>query len=64
LEGKDLGSEAARPRGTTPAGKYDASRAAGGALQAAPRAYNADADVTADAGDKSSKKKARHAALA
>ncbi|GAB4813880.1 hypothetical protein N2152v2_000926 [Parachlorella kessleri] len=57
LEGKQLATESARPRGLPGAEKYDGSRqGATAALATAPKAYNPDADVTADAGKKKKKK--------
>ena len=52
LEGKMLASGSGVARGKAGAPKYDAQRqgAAGAALLSQPKAYNADADVTADAG--------------
>jgi hypothetical protein len=59
LEGRQLGSEAAKPRGVAQPQKYDAARQSGAsaALLTQPKTYNPDADVTADAEGKSGKKK-------
>lgn len=51
-----MAGEAAAPRGLPSAQKYDASRQ-NGAMVATPKAYNPDADVTADASGKKEKKK-------
>ena len=57
LEGK-MGGEAAMPRGLPSPQKYDAARqSTGGALLAAPQAYNADADVAMEVNGKKEKKK-------
>ncbi|BDA41914.1 Nucleolar protein 58 [Coccomyxa sp. Obi] len=60
LEGKLLASDSAKPRaGKGDIPKYDAARQgnAGPALITAAKAYNPDADVTADAGKEEKKKK-------
>ncbi|PRW56410.1 putative nucleolar 5-2 [Chlorella sorokiniana] len=60
LEGKQVGGEAAKPRGLPGAEKYDAGRAtgaAGGALLGQGKAYNADADVAMADGEKKKEKK-------
>lgn len=63
LEGKQLSSEAAKPRGLPGAEKYEGARAAagagGGALLGQGKAYNADADVAMaeEDGEKKKKKK-------
>lgn len=60
LEGKQLGSEAAKPRGLPSVQKYEPLRQgdAGEALLSQPKAYNADADVALpDAEGKKKKKK-------
>lgn len=57
LEGK-MGVESAMPRGLPGPQKYDAARqSTGGALVAAPQAYNADADVAMEVNGKKEKKK-------
>lgn len=56
LEGKQLATDSAKPRGLPGAEKYDSARqGAAAALLSQPKAYNADADVTADAGKKKKK---------
>lgn len=45
LEGKTLADEGAKPKGKEQPGKYDKTKANGSAVAAAPKAYNADADV-------------------
>jgi hypothetical protein len=60
LEGRQLGDEAAKPRGLPGAEKYEAARQTGnGALLGQAKAYNADADVAMAVanGDKKEKKK-------
>lgn len=58
LEGKQLAGEAAKPRGLPGADKYEPARQGGAAaLLAAPKAYNADADVAPADGEKKKKKK-------
>eukprot|EP00887_Chlorella_sp_A99_P002605 scaffold6.g2605.t1 len=59
LEGKQLGAEAARPRGPPGAAKYDPARQGeAAALATAPAAYNAGADVVmADGGEAKKEKK-------
>ena len=59
LEGKMIASDSAKPRGKADIPKYDAARqgSAGAALISAPKSYNADADVTANAGKEEPKKK-------
>jgi hypothetical protein len=60
LEGKQLGGEAAKPRGLPGAEKYDAARqtgGGGGATLGQAKAYNADADVAMEDGEKKKKKK-------
>ena len=60
LEGKQLGSESAKPRGLPGAEKYDAARetgGGGGATLGQAKAYNADADVAMEDGEKKKKKK-------
>lgn len=64
LEGKMLASDSGVARGKPEIARYDPARqgAAGAALLTAPKAYNPDADVTADAGKeqkKAKKKKVR-----
>ncbi|PSC68085.1 putative nucleolar 5-2 [Micractinium conductrix] len=59
LEGKQLGGEAAKPRGLPSAEKYDGGRAtgaAGGALVGQAKGYNAGADVAMADGEKKEKK--------
>uniref|UniRef100_A0A7S0RFN5 Nop domain-containing protein n=1 Tax=Chlamydomonas leiostraca TaxID=1034604 RepID=A0A7S0RFN5_9CHLO len=58
LEGKTLADEGAKPRGKEQPGKQDKGKAAvnGAAVAAAPKAYNADADVAVP--EKKKKKKA------
>ena len=51
LEGKLLGTESAKPRGKAEPQKYDQARQGpAAALLTETKAYNPDADVTADAG--------------
>lgn len=51
LEGKLLGTESAKPRGQAEPQKYDKARQGpAAALLTETKAYNPDADVTADAG--------------
>ena len=59
LEGKMLASDSGVARGKADIARYDPSRqgAAGAALLTAPKAYNPDADVTADAGKEQKKAK-------
>ena len=59
LEGKMLASDSGVARGKADIARYDPSRqgAAGAALLTAPKAYNLDADVTADAGKEQKKAK-------
>ena len=59
LEGKMLASGSGVARGKPGPPKYDPARqgAAGAALLTQPKAYNADADVTADAGKAKKDKK-------
>ena len=59
LEGKMLASGSGVARGKAGAPKYDPARqgAVGAALLTQPKAYNADADVTADAGKAKKDKK-------
>jgi hypothetical protein len=47
LEGRSLASDSARAKGKQQPGAYNAAAAggSGGLLAAAPKAYNADADV-------------------
>ena len=49
LEGKELGQASAQVRGKPDTPRYDRDRqGASAAVVAAPKAYNADADITAD----------------
>ncbi|KAK9909240.1 hypothetical protein WJX75_009327 [Coccomyxa subellipsoidea] len=67
LEGKLMASDSAKPRaGKGDIPKYDAARQseAGPALITAAKAYNPDADVTADAGKEEKKRKKKKAAAA
>lgn len=59
LEGKMLASDSGVARGKAEIARYDPSRqgAASAALLTAPKAYNPDADVTADAGKEQKKAK-------
>ena len=59
LEGKMLASDSGVARGKADIARYDPSRqgAAGAALLTAPKAYNPDADVTANAGKEQKKAK-------
>ena len=59
LEGKMLASGSGVARGKPGPPKYDPARqgAAGAALLTQPKAYNADADVTTDAGKAKKDKK-------
>lgn len=59
LEGKVLANDSAKVRGKADIQKYDPARQgnAGAALLTVPKAYNPDADVTADAGKEEKKKK-------
>ena len=51
LEGKLLGTESAKPRGQAEPQKYDKARQGpAAALLTETKAYNPDADVTADTG--------------
>ncbi|KAK9824178.1 hypothetical protein WJX72_008339 [[Myrmecia] bisecta] len=51
LEGKQLASDSAKPKGKPELQKYDAARqGASAALLTATKAYNPDADITLDAG--------------
>ena len=65
LEGKMLASDSGAARGKADIARYDPSRqgAAGAALLTAPKAYNTDADVTADAGKEQKKAKKKKVKL-
>ncbi|KAK9839891.1 hypothetical protein WJX74_003108 [Apatococcus lobatus] len=65
LEGKLLATESAKPRGKAEPQKYDKARQGpAAALLTETKAYNPDADVTADAGKEPPKKKKKKSAAA